>query len=220
VCRQPIVGRWVVITVSDTGQGISDDVMPRIFEPFFTTRSPEGHGLGLPQVAGIVAQHRGHITVDTEPGQGTTVKVYLPEAPEPTQSQAAPDQDQANAGGPAPLVLVVEDNPTTRGALAEALSVLGYRSDIAINGLEALETLSCPDHGISVLLCDWVMPRMGGEELLDVMKARGITVPVVAVSGHPMRYFDRTEEIPVSDWLQKPVDLSRLGQAIATALQE
>ncbi|MBN1247651.1 MAG: response regulator [Anaerolineae bacterium] len=218
-CGQTVVGRWVTVSVTDTGHGIADDVLPHIFEPFFTTRSPEGHGLGLSQVAGIVAQHGGHIAVETAVGEGTTVHVYLPEISErPPEQAVVAEAGEAGAVVP-PLVLVVEDNPTTRLALAEALSVLGYRTESALHGREALDILARPGHGIALILTDWVMPQMGGAALLEALRARGIQLPVVVVSGHPRRFYEDAETHEVADWLQKPVELKALGKSVAAALR-
>jgi signal transduction histidine kinase len=112
LCNQPIEGEWVQLEVTDTGSGISADILPRIFEPFFTTKKVgEGTGLGLSQVSGIVVQHQGHIRVESQVGQGTTFTIYLPvalasgdEAPEPEPAQMKQEQGET--------ILLVEDEPT------------------------------------------------------------------------------------------------------------
>jgi two-component system, NarL family, invasion response regulator UvrY len=95
---------------------------------------------------------------------------------------------------------------------------LGYRTEIALHGQEALDLLCRPNHGVTLVLSDWIMPHMGGEALVGALRARAIEVPVIIVSGHPMSYYDRAEAMPVTDWLQKPVDLNQLARAIATTL--
>ncbi len=216
-------GEWIQITVSDTGTGIPPNVLPRIFEPFFTTRAPLGSGLGLSQVHGIVAQHKGHIDVETKVGHGTTFIIYLPPlvSQQADVSLARPDLDKGNRE----TILLVEDNAITRKALAESLTLLNYRVLEAANGHQALDMLGQRQEEIALVLSDVVMPEMGGIALLHAMRERGIEVGVVLLTGHPLE--KELEDLQARgiapgliDWLIKPLDLNQLAQVIARALEK
>jgi two-component system cell cycle sensor histidine kinase/response regulator CckA len=139
-------GEWVRITVADTGTGIPDDVLPHIFDPFFTTKpAGAGTGLGLSQVYGIVKAHDGHVDVATEVGQGTTFTIYLPVLPS-RQAQVPAHRAEHLKRGQGQMILVVEDNDTTRKALVDSLELLGYRTVEAANGREALALLEQEQH--------------------------------------------------------------------------
>jgi two-component system cell cycle sensor histidine kinase/response regulator CckA len=130
------VGEWIQVTVTDTGTGISPDVLPHIYEPFFTTRAPLGHGLGLAQVYGIVRQHNGYIDVETQTGEGTTFTIYLPAeslSPPKTLSPATFAWGQGKSG----TILIVEDDAALRAALVDCLQMFSYQTLEASSGREA-----------------------------------------------------------------------------------
>jgi len=210
-------GQWIRLTFSDTGKGIPSDRLPHVFEPFFTTKEPgQGSGLGLAQVHGIVSQHGGHIDVETQEGEGATFSLYLPalavrppELPTETQAELAKGQGET--------ILVVEDNARTRRALVASLENLSYQVVEAANGLEALETLERRE--VALVLSDLVMPSMGGRALLRTLQERGIEVPVILLTGHPLRREqDTLQETGLNDCLLKPVSLSQLADAVDRAL--
>jgi CheY-like chemotaxis protein len=214
-------GEWVQIVVSDTGSGIPPDVLPHIFEPFFTTRAPMGSGLGLAQVHGIVAQHDGAIDVESNPGQGTTFTIYLPALPKPELEQTASRLDQMPPlpRGHGEAILVVEDDDVVRSVLAESLEMLNYRVLEAADGVEALALLEQRGDEIEMVLSDVVMPEMGGIALLRILRERGLTVPVVMLTGHPMER--RLEDLKVQgeiDWLSKPSSLEHLADVVDRTL--
>jgi two-component system cell cycle sensor histidine kinase/response regulator CckA len=211
-------GEWVQVTVSDTGTGIPPDVLPHIYEPFFTTRAPLGSGLGLSQVHGIVAQHEGHIDVETQLGQGTTFIIYLPalpiRQPEPsTQGTARLVQGEGQT------ILVVEDSAAIRRALVESLQVLNYQAMEASNGQEALAVLEQHDEEIALVLSDVVMPEMGGIALLRSMRQNGLAMPVVMLTGHPLKKeLENLRAQGMVAWLVKPPSLEQLAEVMAQAL--
>ena len=212
-------GRWVQITVEDTGEGMPEEVVSRIFEPFFTTKDPgEGGGLGLAQVYGIIQQHGGQIGVVSDVGRGTRFTICLPAV----QVSATGDElaDLASAPrGMGELVLLVEDHAATRVALVESLELLNYRVVTAVHGGEALAVLDDQGHDIAVVLSDYVMPEVNGRELFFALKSRGFPVPMVILTGHPVTAdLDDLLEDGLCGWLPKPPDLARLAHLLARAL--
>jgi two-component system cell cycle sensor histidine kinase/response regulator CckA len=214
-------GEWVQVTVSDTGTGIPSDVLPHIFEPFFTTRAPLGSGLGLAQVHGIVGQHGGRIDVDTQVGRGTTFTIYLPVHLLELSTDVPPKGLPALVTGREETILVVEDNAAMRKALVESLQLLNYRVLEATNGQKALAMLEQHGDDIDLLLSDVVMPGMGGVALLHASRERGLTVPVVMLTGHPLeREMEELRAQGMLEWLPKPPSLEELAEVIASALHK
>jgi CheY-like chemotaxis protein len=173
-------GDWVMVAVSDTGAGIPPEIRAHIFEPFLTTK-PQGTGLGLATTYGAVRQAGGHIYVYSEPGQGTTFKVYLPRSLRDVERPRP-----AVAAGPArgETLLFVEDNPTLRGVVQRHLEHLGYRVLVAGNGAEALDRARAHEGEIHLLLTDVVMPQMGGHALAVALARERAKVRVLYVSGY------------------------------------
>ncbi|HEV2594501.1 MAG TPA: ATP-binding protein [Sphingomicrobium sp.] len=177
-------GDYCVITVSDTGTGMSADVCARAFEPFFTTKAVgEGSGLGLSMVYGFAKQSRGHVRIYSEPEHGTAVSIYLPRAVTTSDFTDEPKHETAMAPALGELIMLVEDNESVRKITARQLTELGYRVRTAANGPEALILLDerpQPD----LLLTDVVMPGgMSGIELSDAALARIPGLKVVHMSG-------------------------------------
>jgi two-component system cell cycle sensor histidine kinase/response regulator CckA len=178
-----VPGRYALLTVTDTGTGMDEATRIRIFEPFFTTKRPgEGTGLGLATVYGFVKQSEGYIWAYSEPGHGTTFKIYLPEVAVPVT--AVPPQQPANAL-PRGLetVLLVEDEQSLRDLNEELLTSLGYTVLSAAHGAEALEMAQLEPR-IHVLLTDVVMPGMSGRELGEKLKIIRPEVKVLYMSGY------------------------------------
>ncbi|MDZ7671169.1 MAG: PAS domain S-box protein [Gammaproteobacteria bacterium] len=178
-------GQYVMLAVSDTGAGISTDHQQHIFEPFFSTKNKDqgkGTGLGLAMVYGFIRQSRGLITVYSEPGQGTTFKVYLPRALEPA-AQPAPEPSGSSRGG-TERILVVEDDELVRRFACQQLEDLGYRVVEAENGQEALRKLE--EHtDVALLFTDVVMPGgMNGRQLAEAVAAVRPEVRVLFTSGY------------------------------------
>jgi CheY-like chemotaxis protein len=180
---QPPVGRWVRLAVRDTGVGMPPEVLRRIFEPFFTTKAPgEGTGLGLAMVYGTVQHHGGHVTVDSAPGQGTTVTIWLPEA---TTAEAASEAAPARAEAPSPSlrVLVAEDQPEVRLLMHRMLTRAGYDTVVATDGREALRLAEEMGDALGLLVTDYDMPHLRGDVLATTLRATRPTLPVVLMSG-------------------------------------
>jgi CheY-like chemotaxis protein/two-component sensor histidine kinase len=183
-------GPHAMLAVTDTGQGMSQAVSTRIFEPFFTTKEVgKGTGLGLSVVFGIVKQSGGSISVYSEPGVGTTFRIYFPQVAQ-TGAESAP--------GPAPAeeiallrgsetILLVEDEAAVRIFAASVLRRQGYEVLEAHNGLEALELLQSTKAGVQLLVTDVVMPQMGGPELVARLRDLSATLPILYMSGYAER---------------------------------
>ncbi len=219
-------GDWARITISDSGTGIPATTLPHIYEPFFTTKGPgRGSGLGLAQVYGIVKQHNGHIDVQSAEDQGTTFTIYLPalDATPLVKTAVAPSAVQHGQGE---TILVVEDSDVLREALASTLVLLNYQVVTAADAREALAILEqdgeseMPGQNIALVLSDLVMPNMGGKALLQALRKRGLTVPFMILSGHPLEadLLQTLQTQGVAGWLLKPINIEELAAAVARAL--
>jgi len=175
-------GRYAMIAVSDNGPGMGPDTLGRAFEPFFTTKpTGQGTGLGLSTVYGIIKQSGGYVWAYSEPGLGTTFKIYLPVvAAEVTANDVA---SRAASGG-TETVLVVEDEPAVRNLSRRILEERGYSVLEAENGHEALRLIVESSRPIHLVLCDLIMPGMNGRELASALEERGLHVPVLYMSGY------------------------------------
>jgi CheY-like chemotaxis protein len=214
------IGKWISLTVADTGVGILPDVFPHIFDPFFTTKAPgEGSGLGLAQVYGIVNQHGGHIDVATELGKGTSFVLYLPAL---TLEPARVFQPEVEAlfHGRGETILVVEDNQVLQRVLMDIIESLNYRVLTADTGQQALAILE--KHAeVALVVSDLVMPEMGGQALFHALRQRGLTLPVVMISGHPMENeLESLQAQGLAGWLLKPPRIEQLAQLLAQALEQ
>ena len=207
-------GPHVLLEMRDSGVGMDVATLQRVFEPFFTTKAPgKGCGLGLSTVYGIVKQHEGYTSVESEPGHGATFRVYLPRIEAPVD---APRVD--NGRGPLPggeeTILLVEDEEAVRGLVREILSRLGYRVLVASNGIEALALSQRFPETIHLLLTDVIMPGMDGRELAERMMVARPDTRILFMSGYA--------EPPIPDdvLLQKPVTPDALARKVAEVLHQ
>ncbi len=218
--RNPDVhpGQYVMLAVSDTGQGIPPDILPHVFDPFFTTKEAgKGTGLGLAMVYGFVKQSNGHVAIYSEPGQGTTVKVYLPRTTAPRAAEEALPAP-AIVGG-TETILLVEDDEAVRDFGARQLRAFGYRVIEASDGPTALEALRQHDD-IQLLFTDVVMPGgMNGRELADAAVALRPGLRVLYTSGYTENAIVHHGRLdPGAQLLAKPYRRADLDRAIRTAL--
>jgi two-component system cell cycle sensor histidine kinase/response regulator CckA len=218
-CGKVQGGEWICISVEDNGNGIDPDYLPHIFEPFFTTKAPgHGTGLGLSQVFGIIEKHDGHIDVQSHSGKGTTFLLYLPSIMV-QPSPKAETELHAFIRGNGETILVAEDEPTTRQALMEGLTLLNYRVLCTSDGLEALKQLQQQSSCIDLVLSDVVMPEMGGIALLRAIRLGGSSIPVILMTGHPLQSeLDDLFKEGLNAWLMKPPRLKHLATLIAQSL--
>jgi len=176
-------GTYVMLSVRDTGCGIDAETCQHLFEPFFSTKGEYGTGLGLATVYGIVKQHGGNIWVFSEPGNGTTFKIYLPVSETtdaPTESDSIVPSDLKGSE----TILIVEDNAQVRNISREILKRQGYTVLIAENGKEALTVLKQQEKAVHLVLSDVVMPEMGGKNLFDQIAVYNPYMKVLFMSGY------------------------------------
>jgi len=212
-------GSYVTLMVSDTGVGMDEETEARIFEPFFTTKAEAGNtGLGLATVYGIIRQNGGVISVYSEPGEGTTVKVYLPRTGAP-----APEDDWAASHRPAggtETLLVVEDTENLRVLIQTMLSQLGYTVLGAAGGAEALALAEEHAGALDLVIADVVMPAMSGTQLGAHLLSRYPRLRVLYVSGYPNeRAIKAEQDDPRLSFLQKPFSAGELARKVRAALE-
>lgn len=204
--------------VSDTGKGIDKEAMKHLFEPFFTTKGVgKGSGLGLAMVYGIVKQSDGFIWPYSEPGMGTTFKIYLPAVSETPQasSTAAPEEPEEREGA---TVLVVEDDPLVRTMARRALADAGFDVLEAANGREAL-TLIMEHDEVDAVLTDLAMPELGGQELARRLSELRPGLPVIFMSGYTDDDLSRRGLLAAGiPYLEKPFSPEALGRMLRTVL--
>jgi two-component system, cell cycle sensor histidine kinase and response regulator CckA len=216
---------FVTIEVSDTGTGISPEVMDKIFEPFFTTKEiGKGTGLGLSTVFGIVKQSNGFIYVDSAVGEGTTFRVFLPRhVPTPEDEEEArpetvakkPAADLTGQG----TILLVEDEDPVRAVNGRALAARGYTVLEAASGVEALEIIEKRQAPVDLVVSDVVMPEMDGPTLLRELRKRYPDLKVIFVSGYAEDAFRKNlPEGEEFNFLAKPFSLKQLVEAVKQAL--
>ncbi len=175
------VGPYVAIAVADTGMGIAPDLLDRIFDPFFTTKEVgKGTGLGLSTVLGIVQNHGGFIQVESDVGQGTQFKVYLPAVEDRVVQQR---ETVERSGGHQELILIVDDEPLIRAVMKTALETHNYRTLIAHDGVEAIELYAQHQDEIGAILMDIMMPSMDGLTALRTLHKLNPDVRAIATSG-------------------------------------
>jgi two-component system, cell cycle sensor histidine kinase and response regulator CckA len=209
-------GHYVMLTVRDTGTGIDPAALPSIFEPFFTTKERgRGLGLGLATVYGIVKQCEGHIEVESAPGRGTAVQIYLPMARAETGSGARAVSARERASE---IILLVEDQEPVRLFAKAALEEQGYRVLEAGHGWEALMRLSEFDGAISLVIADVMMPEMGGSELARRLAAERPGLPILFLSGYTDDEMTLRGLGPPSAFVQKPFTPDVLARRVRELL--
>jgi signal transduction histidine kinase/ActR/RegA family two-component response regulator len=218
--EEPVEGDYVVVTVRDVGTGMTPEVLAQAFEPFFTTKGPGvGSGLGLSQVVGTARQSGGEVQIDSAPGKGTTVSVYLPRAAtlsERTDAGAADTSEQHRTSRA--VVLVVDDDAAVRAITADILTGLGYDVLQAANGNAALEILNTGSL-IDLLLTDVVMTGMSGPELARQARAMQPLMPIIFISGYADLAGSNSEQF-LYQLVRKPFRPADLRAQIEAALMQ
>ncbi len=219
-CRQhPFVtpGKYVKISVIDTGKGMDEATRSRIFEPFFTTRE-KGSGLGLSVVYGIVKQHQGHIYVSSQPHKGTRFDLYFPAYQDAVVQQALEAVDEEIPRGNE-TILIAEDEGEIRDLLKMLLEGLGYEVMVACDGEEAIELVSTYRDQVDLAILDAVMPKRNGPQVYEYITSLNPNLPCLFLSGYSEeiveRYFHQSLNVPI---LNKPITLRDLGRTVREIL--
>ncbi len=212
--------RYVLLSVSDTGSGMQPDVLDRIFEPFYTTKTNgEGTGLGLSMVHGIVSQHGGFINCYSEPGSGTSFKIYLPVSDreiafDPTQTREMPPFGTET-------VLLVDDDDRIREMAKQMMAMGGYKVLTARNGEETLQVYASHREEISLIILDLIMPGMGGGRCLEELLRMDPNVKVLIASGHSSDGITQAAKVSgARGFVSKPYDAKDILAAIRRVLDE
>jgi two-component system, cell cycle sensor histidine kinase and response regulator CckA len=213
-------GRYVVISVSDTGHGMDQETQSRIFEPFFTTKEKgKGTGLGLSTVYGIVKQSGGYVFAQSEPGAGTTFYIYLPRV-EDSPEEMTPAKFQESERGGCETVLLVEDEESVRELVRQTLASRGYKVLEAENGEHGLRVAEAYPDRIDILITDVVMPGIGGRELAKRLLHLRPKLGVLYLSGYTEdAIFHQGALSPGTAFLQKPFTLQHLARKVRDVLR-
>lgn len=212
-------GTYAVLTVSDSGTGMSDETKSHLFEPFFTTKAVgKGTGLGLATSYGIVKRSGGHIAVYSEVGRGTTIHVFIPASGQSAETEGASEVAALPRGDE--WVLLVEDRPEVRAVAARMLRAAGYQVLEAADADEALRVLDATGTNVRVLLTDVVLPGTGGELLAATVRRLVPEIRVIFTSGYPEDSAFPVKGRPEGAFIQKPLTAARLLPLVRRVLDE
>ena len=214
-------GEYVLLSVSDTGEGMDKDIVDHIFEPFFTTKEfGKGTGLGLASVYGIVKSYGGYISCYSEVGQGTTFKLYLPAA----ERQAVPEEKNAEGDlptGGTETILLVDDEESIRTLASAVLGRFGYRVVTGASGEEALEVIGRTEGKIELIILDLGMPGMGGHKCLQEIRKNDPSAKVLIASGYSMNgQVKKSLETGAAGYIGKPYQINKLLRKVREILDE
>jgi CheY-like chemotaxis protein len=214
-------GNYVLLQVSDTGAGMTPDILERIFEPFFTTKGKgKGTGLGLPSVFGIVRQFGGEIICYSEAGKGTTFKIYLPQSMETVAEEAPPTTVNDLPGG-SETIFIVDDEIHIVSMLNQILSKIGYKVLSATNSSMAIERCKEYQGAIDVVLSDIIMPDMNGVELVSILREDRPQLKAVFMSGYTNNMAVESAGMDTNTvFLQKPFTFEDLARKIRDSLNK
>lgn len=218
--EQLIPGEYVMMSVSDTGCGIDETVLPHVFEPFFTTHEVgKGTGMGLATVYGIVKQNQGCINIYSEVGQGTTINIYLPKHDKKEALPHTPHSRTEAVQGQGTL-LVVDDNPSILSMTQKMLERLGYTVYAAETPEEAIHIAQSCDHPVDMLITDVVMPEMSGRELADILQAQYPEMKLLFMSGYTNNAIAHQGVLDEGvSYIQKPFSMKELSETIRDVLE-
>lgn len=214
--EEPPAGDYVMVSVADTGSGMTDEVLNRAFEPFFTTKEVgKGSGLGLSQVFGLAKQSGGGVSIDTALGRGSTIRIFLPRAASTPMGHGEPGGEPETARAPGLVILVVDDDDAVREVTAGFLTDLGYEVVEAGSGGAALERLDQHER-IDAIVLDFAMPGMNGGDLARELKMRRPSPPILFATG----YVDVEALTDVAEDLivPKPFTQAELARKLSRAL--
>ncbi len=212
-------GKYVMLTVTDNGEGIPEDVLGSVFDPFFTTKGPgEGTGMGLSVVHGIVKKYGGRIAVESEPGEGTSFSVYLPvtgktEEDDSYSPEALPRGSES--------ILFVDDELSIAHLAQRSLQSQGYRVTVRTSSVEALELFRAKSADFDLVVTDMTMPNMTGDQLAAAMMKIRPAIPVVVCTGYSTRISEKKmEELGIKALIFKPITKADLAKTARKVLDE
>ena len=214
----PGIERCQLLQISDTGVGMDEETKERIFEPFFTTKeSGRGTGLGMSIAFSVVRRHGGFIDVESEPGRGTSFRIYLP-VRRPHAEETVEEPEATGAARGRETVLVVEDDEGVRAMVRDALESSGYTVVLASNGREALEEVKSSNADVSLVVTDVVMPEMGGREMWEQLARDGYDLPLIVMSGFPQERDVDALSRNATAYLQKPFGPQDISRVVRSTL--
>lgn len=214
-------GSYVSVALSDTGTGMDAQTLARVFEPFFTTKPVGvGTGLGMSMAYGLVKQHRGYLHIYSEPGQGTTAKVYLPALRDRGMPEHLEEAADEGLPGGTETILLVEDDQTMRLAAQQLLSKVGYRVITASDGQQGLEAFRAHRAELHLVISDVVMPKLSGFDMYAAIRGDSRTVRVLFMSGFPAPNFRKTiGQDPGVAFVTKPWTASEMLAQVRVLLE-
>ncbi len=224
-CRQDFSGKFVELTVHDSGSGINPEIIERMFEPFFTTKEVgKGTGMGLSTVHGIVHEHGGHILVASRFGEGAEFRIVLPALAESETLEflaANRDHNMVQARGTAARILVVDDEEAVAEFMGDLLESRGFKVVVKTDSLAARELFKQNPHAFDLVITDQTMPKLRGTELALALLQLRPTLPVILYSGHSEGTTEeRVKKCGIRGFLKKPVETSALFELITELLAE
>jgi CheY-like chemotaxis protein len=211
----------ILLSVTDTGEGMNAETLSHLFEPFYTTKARgKGTGLGLATAYGIVKQNGGEISIDSSPGRGSSVRIYLPLAAEATNVKES-EGKRRHAETGTETILLVEDEAEVRRLARDMLARQGYQVLEASSGSEALRLWQERGGAVDMILTDVVMPQMSGPKLVERLKALSPDLRVMYMSGYADEVIARHGVLSSEDpFLQKPFSLDSLAQKVRSVLDQ
>ena len=213
-------GATACLTISDTGCGMDKATLDKIFDPYFTTKEQgKGTGMGLAMVHGIILNHHGHINVYSEPGQGTSFKIYLPIISEETERHKT--TARAEAVGGTERILLVDDEEAIANMLRSMLERLGYQVHLITNSLEALEVFRAQPDAFDLVITDQTMPKLTGGELAKELLAVRADIPIILCTGFSASLTEElAKNLGIREYIMKPVIFQELNQKIRAVLNK
>ncbi len=214
-------GPYVVITISDTGLGISSAIKDKIYDPFFTTKEPDkGTGLGLSTAWEIVKEHGGYIHLESEIGKGSNFVIYLPAIQTEEYTASVLQDKETMPSGKGETILVVDDETAVLDITRLILKEFGYNVIIARNGQEAIDIMSVQNDRVKLAIVDMMMPVMGGKVVVDLLMNKYPALKIISVSGYQKDddFVDMEEKL-TDAFLHKPFDAETLLQTIDTVMR-
>jgi two-component system cell cycle sensor histidine kinase/response regulator CckA len=213
---------YLKLTVSDTGHGMSPEVMKRIFDPYFTTKKTgEGTGMGLAVIHGIVKGYGGDISVQSQPGKGTTFQVLLPGIVDPekeTTGKIQKEKEEEIPGG-SERILLVDDETQLLDAIGHILEKKGYQVKSMSHPLDALNTFKEKPGQFDLIICDLTMPQMTGIQLAREIKKINPGIPIILCSGFgSIINREQIKDLGVNDFITKPINRSNLTRLVRKVL--